>query len=228
MARPATARVLALAGSAAAIWLLFDLSGLDVTISRVFFDPATGTFPLRDNWWLAAPGHTGLKRLTVGVWFAMTLCSVRLPRRYVGWLPVLREAVAGMALAALLVLWLRGLSPHSCPWDVAGFGGSAQHYPLFGAVPSNPGPGRCVPAAHASSGFALFGLYFALRDRFPAAARMTLWTAWVLGLVAGVVQVARGAHFASHALWTAWVAYVSTFALHALVARLRSLPERSL
>jgi membrane-associated PAP2 superfamily phosphatase len=66
------------------------------------------------------------------------------------------------------------------------------------------------------SGFALFGLYFSLpTDR----RRTALIAAWAIGLAAGVVQVARGAHFASHVLWTAWVAWTVTLAADALIPR---------
>jgi membrane-associated PAP2 superfamily phosphatase len=65
-------------------------------------------------------------------------------------------------------------------------------------------------------GFALFGLYFALRDERPRAARAALLAAWIIGLAAGAVQIARGAHFASHVLWTAWVAWTVTLAAAAL------------
>ena len=208
--------------AAAAIWLGFDMSGLDAAISRPFFDPATGTFPLRDNWWLAAPGHTGLKRLAFVSWCATVLGAACLPANWRHWQPVLREAAASMALAALLVLWLRGMSAHSCPWDIDGFGAAARHFPLFTALPADPGPGKCLPAAHASSGFAAFGLYFALREHHPGAARVALVAAWTLGLAAGAAQVARGAHFASHALWTAWICWTATAALHAMLARWRA------
>ncbi|MGE0876692.1 MAG: phosphatase PAP2 family protein [Burkholderiales bacterium] len=211
----------ALAAVAAAIWLAFDASGLDMAVSRVFFDAASGTFLLRDNWWLAAAGHTGLKRLSVAFWCLLAFGAAWVPARWAALQPALREAAISVAAAALLVLWLRGLSAHSCPWDVAGLGGSAQHYPLFGSLPENPGPGACLPAAHASSGFALFGLYFALRECHPKAARAVLAAAWALGLVAGAVQIARGAHFASHVMWTAWIAWTSSRAMHIAASRLR-------
>ncbi|HEY7241402.1 MAG TPA: hypothetical protein VH600_19680 [Burkholderiales bacterium] len=43
-------------------------------------------------------------------------------------------------------------------------------------------------------------------------ARAALAAAWIIGLAAGAIQVARGAHFASHVLWTAWVAWTVTLA----------------
>jgi len=123
----------------------------------------------------------------------------------VAWRPLRRGALY-MALAALAVTLLKSASPYSCPWDLVEWGG--RHAP--------PGPGRCLPAGHPVSGFALFGLYFSLpTDR----RRTALVAAWAIGLAAGAVQVARGAHFASHVLWTAWVAWTVTLAADALIPR---------
>jgi membrane-associated PAP2 superfamily phosphatase len=68
------------------------------------------------------------------------------------------------------------------------------------------------------SGFALFGLYLALASN-RRTARGVLSAAWLIGLAAGAVQVARGAHFASHVLWAAWVAWAVTLALAAAQRR---------
>ena len=53
----------------------------------------------------------------------------------------------------------------------------------------------------------------------PRKARAVLCAAWIIGLAAGAVQVARGAHFVSHVLWTAWVAWAVTLALAAARGR---------
>lgn len=118
-----------------------------------------------------------------------------------------RRGAIYMALIALTVALLRHYSPYSCPWDLVEYGGL------------KPDTGRCLPAAHPVSGFALFGLYQALRSETPRRAYAVLAAAWVIGLGAGAVQVARGAHFASHVLWTAWVAWAVTLALAALERR---------
>jgi membrane-associated PAP2 superfamily phosphatase len=167
---------------------------VDRAISVAFFDPVARRFPLKASWWLAKAGHEGLKWLMVAFWL---LC--------LAWRP-LRLGAAYMALAALAVALLKHASPYSCPWDLVEWGG--RHAP--------PGPGACLPAAHPVAGFALFGLYFALREERPRAARAALAAAWNIGLAAGAVQVARGAHFASHVLWTAWVAWGVTLAAAAL------------
>ena len=141
-------------------------------------------------------GHDALKWAMLAFWVAC-----------LAW-PPLRRGALYMALAAVSVSLLKHSSAHSCPWDLAEYGAA-----------SLAGPGRCSPAGHPVVGFALFGLYFALRPQRPAAARAALAAAWVIGLAAGAVQIARGAHFASHVLWTAWVAWAVTLAGAALAPR---------
>jgi membrane-associated PAP2 superfamily phosphatase len=97
--------------------------------------------------------------------------------------------------------------------------GAAEWFAIFASPPANPGPGRCLPAGHPSAGFALFALYFALRESRPQAARVGLAAAWIVGTVAAAVQVARGAHFVSHALWTAWIAWAVNLALYLALRR---------
>lgn len=199
-----------------AVWFLLVRSGLDLRISALAYSPEQRAFPLRDAWWFAVVGHSGLKYATVTLWCALLGVATAAAR----WRRIALHAWVGMTLAAAAVAGLRELSAHSCPWDLAQFGGAAEWFPLLGKVPAEPGSGRCLPAAHASSGFALFALYFALRDAYPRLARAALALAWVVGLAAGAVQVVRGAHFASHALWTAWIAWALNVGLYALVRRL--------
>lgn len=186
-----------------AIWGL-ALSGFDAWLSALAYSPEARGFPLRDAWFTAVVGHSGLKQLSVVLWFG--LLAVALASR--AWRREALHAALGAALAATAVSLLRAWSAQSCPWDLVEFGGSA------------PGAGHCLPSGHASSGFALFSAYFALRDAHPRLARWGLALAWTLGLLAGAVQVARGAHFASHALWTAWIAWALNLALYALLRRL--------
>lgn len=186
-----------LAAGALLIVLVFRLGGADRFVAGLFYDPARGTFPLKDAWLLAVAGHTGLKWAALGFWL---LC--------LAWGARLRRGALYMAIIVGVVELLKHYSPFACPWDLPDFGGS------------KPEAGACLPAAHPLAGFALFGLWLALRDT-PRAARATLAAAWAVGLVAGAVQVARGAHFASHVLWTAWVAWAVTLLLCAVPARAR-------
>jgi membrane-associated PAP2 superfamily phosphatase len=69
------------------------------------------------------------------------------------------------------------------------------------------GPGRRLPAGHVSNAFALVGGTFELRAVSTRASRLWLVVVCVLGLVLGLTQLLRGAHFASHSLWTAWICW---------------------
>lgn len=203
-------QVAGLALAALLVWLLAR-SGLDFLLSALAFSPAERTFPLRDAWLTAVLGHRGLARFSALLWFGL-LATALVSR---AWRREALHAALGAAIAATAVSVLRGASAHSCPWDLAEFGGTAQWFALLGDVPGNPGPGRCLPSGHASSGFAMFALYFALREAHPRQARVALAFAWALGLLATAVQVARGAHFLSHGLWTAWVCWAVCVALWA-------------
>jgi membrane-associated PAP2 superfamily phosphatase len=189
-----------LATAAVLIIAVFHLGGADRVLTGLFYDASRGTFPLKDAWLLAVPGHSGLKYLMLGFW---VLCLTGGG--------ALRRGSLYMAAIVAAVLALKHFSPYSCPWNLAEYGGS------------NPTEGRCLPAAHPLTGFALFGLYLALREakhKAPAA----LAAAWLIGLAAGAIQVARGAHFASHVLWTAWVAWSVTL-LFAVPRRPRAKPD---
>src|SRR3954468_9753769 len=179
--------------AAAALIVVFRLGGADRALTSMFFDATSGSFPLRDAWLLAVIGHTVLKWTMLGIW---ALCFA------LG--GALRRGAIYMAAIVLAVLLLKHYSPVSCPWDLIEYGGR------------EPQAGRCLPAAHPLTGFALFGLYLALRQDPRRAAGGVLAAAWVIGLAAGAVQLARGAHFASHVLWTAWVAWTLTLLLSKL------------
>jgi len=213
-----------LALAALAIWVLFAQAGLDRAITGFAFDAARGKFPLRDTWALTVLGHEGLKYAVLAFW-CVCAAGALLPRRWSGqWRGTARHAALGMALAALVVTALKQASAHSCPWDLADYGGQAEWFAPFAALPADPGPGRCLPAGHPSVGFALFAFYFALRDAHPRAARIGLAAAWLVGLVASAVQVARGAHFVSHTLWTAWIAWAVNLALYVALRRAEPRP----
>jgi membrane-associated PAP2 superfamily phosphatase len=174
---------LALLIAAALALALFHGSALDLAATRFFFDPATGSFPLKDSHALAVWGHTVVKWLALGAWLA---CVVEGG-------PWRRGAIYALVIAAVVAL-LKQASPWSCPWDLPAFGGS------------RPETGGCLPAGHPLSGFAFFGVAAALWTARRHAAWMVLALASFAGIAAGAVQVARGAHFVSHVLATAWCA----------------------
>ena len=188
--------------------VLWDAAGLDLAAAQLFGSAAG--FPLRDHWLLVQVMHEGGRYLAWLLVLALTL-GVWWPHGVLRDLDVVgRLQLAASALLALAVVSLtKNLSATSCPWDLAEFGGVARHISHWALGTADGGSGRCFPAGHASAGFAFVGGYFALRRTAPRAARWWLGGAVVAGLVLGVAQQMRGAHFMSHTLWTGWLCWAT-------------------
>lgn len=193
--------------------LAWDASGLDLPLARLAGSAAG--FPWRDHWLLAAVLHEGGRRLA---WLlAVGLClAVWWPVGPLGRIaPGARLRLAASALlAALAVSLLKAGSLASCPWDLADFGGPGRYLPHWSLRPDG-GSGHCFPAGHAASGFSFAGGYFAFRGREPRLARAWLASALGAGLLLGLAQQWRGAHFMSHTLWSAVVCWLTAWAVHA-------------
>lgn len=202
-------QLLWLALSGAVFWWLEQGSGLDMWLAQAFFDPVSHRFPLKDNLLLEWLNHRLLKYALIAAcgWLAVRAVRGRDER--------LGCALLAMLLAVLAVSWLKAHSLHSCPWDLQPFGGSAERFDLFAPVAANPGPGHCFPGGHASSGFALMVLFFHAWPRSRRQAWGWLASGIVLGLLMGLGQMARGAHFLSHNLWSAWVVWLVSVLLFA-------------
>lgn len=206
--------------------LAFDASPLDILLARPFGTP-TG-FPWREHWLFYDLLHEGARRLswllavllTLAVWWPVGVLNRLAPRE--------RTQLAVVVLASVSVIGaLKFVSLTSCPWDLAEFGGVASHLSHWLAG-SDGGSGHCFPAGHASAGFAFVGGYFVLCRHHARAARWWLGASLGAGLLLGLAQQVRGAHFMSHTLWTAWICWALAWAADAVLhARwLRTVPQR--
>lgn len=186
-----------------ALLLLFDPSKLDFALAELFYEPGQG-FIGRHSFWLEDILHDRAKQavIVLGVMaiigFVLSLLPTRLRtvRRPLGYL------VLALALSTAIVTPLKALTGVHCPWSLSEFGGTETHTALLSERAPTDKPGRCWPGGHASSGFSLLALFFALRDQRPRAARIALAVALGLGLVFSLGRMMQGAHFLSHNLWT--------------------------
>ncbi len=218
-------RQLAAFTAAAALRLLaWDVSGLDLVMAHWFGGP--GGFPLREHWVLTGVLHDGVKRLAWAL--ALGLClGVWWPIGVLARLPFKRrlQLATTTLLAVLVISSLKTLSTASCPWSLSDFGGVGRYTPHWlHLLTSDGGSGGCFPAGHASSGFAFLGGYFAFRHTAPRAARYWLGASMTAGLVLGLAQQVRGAHFTSHTLWTAWACWCVAWAMDAIYTPLNCTP----
>lgn len=207
-----SSRQLALVTAGLALaFVAWDASRLDLALASLSGD--SSGFALRENWFLINFLHQGGRSLAwlvalvmcVGAWWPF------------GWFKKLsgsqRLQLAVTTLLALLAVnVVKALTGISCPWDEAQFGGVARHASHWAHIfQPDGGSGRCFPAGHASAGFGFLGGWFVFRKVDVHIARIWLVGAIAAGLVFGIAQQLRGAHFMSHTLWTAWLCWAVAF-----------------
>jgi membrane-associated PAP2 superfamily phosphatase len=202
---------------AIALVLLGETTDLDRTITRFFFDTHAREFPLRLNFWFDVVLHHWAKYtvMTVaamiigGLALSFILPPLDAHRR------VLTFLALALCLAPLSVTIAKASSARHCPWDVIEFGGKVPYERLFEANSAGVKPGRCFPAGHASTGFALMAFYFAAYSRrADSAARWCLLGGVAAGVALGLARVAQGAHFATHVLWAGLLCWIVMVVLY--------------
>lgn len=199
--------------------LLAGLYGLDLdmSLSRLFFDPLSQRFPLEHQPFLEKTLHADVKHVVrgmvtlVGVAALLSLLSARL-RFYSR--PLFFILVASL-LSAGLVSSIKQGSYQSCPERLTAFGGDRPHFGLLDPIPPGTPKGRCWPGGHAASAFSLFSFYLAIRHLGRRRLALGL-LGFVLafGLLLSWVQVARGMHLMSHHVWTALFCWYTTLAIY--------------
>lgn len=208
--------------------LAWELSGADLALAQWLVGDA-GRFPWRDDALLVRVLHDD-GRWAAGFAFAAQLLHAAWPPRPGTPSRRARALWCAMTLVGWLgVAWLKSRSASSCPWDMAGFGGSAVYVPHWRLGVVDGGSGRCFPSGHAVAGYAFFSLAFLWLPLRPRRARRLAVAAAVAGTLFGAAQVLRGAHFASHVAWSAWLcwtasALVSAWRLRAPAAAPRAAP----
>ncbi|SEN41710.1 Membrane-associated enzyme, PAP2 (acid phosphatase) superfamily [Pseudomonas sp. ok272] len=216
------------------VLVLFDLTSLDVAISKLFYDPATQVFAANlipqveqftATWarWLT----NGVVRLAlIGALLSLIWPLIERHPRAVGVLTAIRTApllrlaarhrrdlwyvVLAFVLCIGVVQWLKAHTGVYCPIQTTRFGGPHEqtqwfrHMELSGTADE----GRCWPGGHAASGFSMLVLYFvALRHQWRYR-RWVMWGALLLGLGYGAVRVLQGWHLMSQNLWAGIIVWL--------------------
>ncbi len=150
--------------------------------------------------------------------FALSLCVDRMKP----W----RWPLAYLLLATLLSTALVGLLKRwtnvDCPWDLLRYGGGNAYYSVLMHRPSILGHAKCFPAGHASAGYAWIALYFFFLRMRPQWRWWGLSFALGLGVLFGVTQQLRGAHFLSHDLWSLMVCWLTALGLYRVMLQRRA------
>jgi membrane-associated PAP2 superfamily phosphatase len=189
-------------------------------------DPQTG-FIGRHSWFLEDILHDRAKQavITIGVLAIVGFVLSLLVGRWRTWRRPLGYLVLAMGLSTSYVTPVKNLTGVHCPWSLSEFGGEETYTPLLSSRAANERPGHCWPGGHAGAGFALFALFFVLRDRRPGLAKAALIVALTLGITFSVGRMLQGAHFFSHNLWTALFDWLISLGCYRLVLYRLPLPS---
>ncbi|MDO9316771.1 MAG: phosphatase PAP2 family protein [Gammaproteobacteria bacterium] len=187
-----------------------ETSGADLQIADWLYRLQGGSWRLQDAWitnnLIHDQGRNLVGIVLLALLLAIALAFVMAPlRAYRG---DLIYVLVTALIAVAIVNILKETTHVDCPWDLTRYGGDKLYASLFEGVPANQEPGHCFPAGHASGAYCWLGLFFFARRRFPARQWQVLTGVMATGLVFGVAQQLRGAHFVSHDLWTIYLCWM--------------------
>ncbi|KRA45326.1 hypothetical protein ASD72_08780 [Pseudoxanthomonas sp. Root630] len=172
---------------------------IDLHWATRLFQWEGGAWTLKRSLWMETVLHRGGRQLSQAAWAGLlvaTLLRWRSPDAT--WTrPAARLLLAVFASIACVAA-LKALTQMDCPWDLVGLGGHRPHLGLFDARPASSGPAACFPAAHAAGGYAWVALYFFFLHTAPRWRHAGLGLGLAAGIVFGLAQQLRGAHFLSH------------------------------
>ena len=228
---PHTIASLWLWGTLLVLTLVWDASEYDLSAMTWLGGPQG--FAWRDHWWLSSVMHTGAKQLAVLIYLGVLAMTVwpqgiwRRLQRHQRW-----EIAAGITLSLLAVTAIKRISLTSCPWELQAFGGVASYVSHWAWGVSDGGSGSCFPGGHASSAFAFIALSLpwltSTDTNQQRLGRAMTGVILLSGLVLGLSQTLRGAHYPSHTAWTALVCAATAWANHGLFAWWRVKRELSI
>lgn len=200
---------------------LYPLSPLDSWLIAPFYDTQQLAFPLKNDWFIETVMHLWLKYFVIAISLVfLGLFLLGYVKKNPVWIKqnqrVFIWTFISMIACTTLISILKHMSNHSCPWDLAIYGGIQPHLTLFQSLPIGAKAGHCFPGGHASAGFSIMAIYFGFRDSKPVLAQTALWVGVIAGLVMGWGQMMRGAHFMSHNIWTGLIVWLFLLTLYLL------------
>jgi membrane-associated PAP2 superfamily phosphatase len=177
-----------------------------------------GGWTLKDAWLLQKILHQGGRvfvALMIALMSVLALVSFGFLGRKHRFTLSASYAFCATVLSILVVSTFKQITTLPCPWDVIAFGGGRVNTQIGSLFSWELPVGHCFPSGHASGGFALFSLFFAVQI-FRQGGLLTSRSAknywWLVGLlvggVFGITQQLRGAHFLSHDVASAAICWL--------------------
>ena len=198
---------------------LIELTRFDLTLADWLFKWEGGAWNLRGDFFFSDLIHVGgglFFRGFILILITLWIMSLWVERLKPYKRPLLYIAIIIPVSVGLMTNVGKWLTHTDCPWDLIRYGGERPYLALFEAHSGQYRFGKCFPAGHASIGYALVALYFFFAEIAPRYKFYGLGTGIAVGLLFGISQQIRGAHFISHDLWTmslCWFISISWYLL---------------
>lgn len=202
---------------------LLEIWGLDLKLGDLLYRLEGHQWALREHWLTAGLIHNGGRLLSFGLLLVAvlgwSLSWIRPGLRH--WRPGLSYLISAVLCSVLIVNIAKRLAGLDCPWSLQRYGADRLYHSLFSLDPATTSGGSCFPAGHASAGYAWVALYFLALHHFGGTSararryrRLALLPGLGLGLIFGISQQLRGAHFISHDIWTLAICWFSALLLY--------------
>lgn len=185
--------------------LILDLCGLDLWFASKLYQLQGNQWALQQHWLTEQWLHRGIRKLNYAL--LLTTFLTTLFYLFVNKSDKVRsQAYLALSLslvsALVLVAYFKMITNVACPWDLQLFGGKEPYFSILSARPDYLPYHKCFPAGHASIGFAWVALYYFFKITRPHWRWLGLAASLTAGIILGLTQQIRGAHFMSHDLTT--------------------------
>ncbi|NUT82676.1 phosphatase PAP2 family protein [Pseudomonas sp. NA13] len=222
---------------ATVVFLLFDMTRVDIAFSNLFYDPLHQVFPLEHvrlfekithKWARIIPNWTG-EAAIIGALLSF-VWPIFKPEKRPGLLRLLEKTrlaaplrfahkhrrdflyvVVAFSLSTGVIHYLKSHTSVYCPVETTQYAGKIEHKEWFQNFDllKAAGDGRCWPGGHASGGFTMLALYFVARRYRWRHSKALMHGALVLGFVYGTTRVLQGWHYMSHTFWAGIFVWLS-------------------
>lgn len=189
--------------------ILVTAGDIDRTVADYIYAIQGSSWSLKEHWIAENILHRGGRTLSIGAalillsllflsWFKQTLFPYRRTFTFL---------VVTTIGSSILINLLKHSLNISCPWEFDRYGGSVLYQTVFEQIFQRTGKG-CFPSGHASAGYAWVALYFAGLYHQSGWRWAGLSISLIAGIIFGVTQQFRGAHFISHDIWSLGICWL--------------------
>lgn len=199
------------------IFVGLEFTTLDFKISQNFFNSTLHQWPYKNGLLTETIIHKGgqlFSKIMGGLVLLVLLFSLPAKSALHSYRKPLMFLFIASISGPIIIALLKSHTFIYCPWDLKLFGGEQPYIRLFDYTPAGLEIGHCFPAGHAGGGYTFISLYFFLMLIKPQYKNLGLYAGLLLGLVYGIAQQMRGAHFLSHdffSLAVCWLASLTWF-----------------